>query len=228
MQRHITDNVDLSKFGVPSWRIEQRYSPGVLIGNWSEERLKFPGNKYQHNTTNRIDFRGYKNAHPDVCVRRKAKLNSEGIPADMLFRHHGHTYDNMLITLYDENYNGRWRENKLPPLRHWDSQTLGWLPEKTDYPLRGGPTNWGLKEEKEEETLRRQQQLYIPNFESTYQGSFKDTPVEALRFARHATPKAMSTSLLPTNKLNNNLHLRGSQRLRMPEIMPEELSQVSV
>ena len=38
MQRHITDNVDFSKFGVPSWRIEQRYNNGVLIGNWSEER----------------------------------------------------------------------------------------------------------------------------------------------------------------------------------------------
>ena len=23
----------------PGWRIEQKYSPGVLIGNWSEDRL---------------------------------------------------------------------------------------------------------------------------------------------------------------------------------------------
>ena len=38
MQRHITDRVDFSKFGVPSWRIEQRFNTGVLIGNWSEER----------------------------------------------------------------------------------------------------------------------------------------------------------------------------------------------
>ena len=99
--------------------------------------MQFPDNKYKHNSTNRIDFRGYGQIHPDVNVRRKAKLGGEGIPADMLFRHHGHCYDNMLITLYDENYNGRWRENKLPPLRQWDSQTLGWLPEKTDHPLRG-------------------------------------------------------------------------------------------
>lgn len=40
MQKHLSDRVDFSKFGVPSWRIEQKYSPGVLIGNWSEERLQ--------------------------------------------------------------------------------------------------------------------------------------------------------------------------------------------
>ncbi|GFO02185.1 hypothetical protein PoB_002869000 [Plakobranchus ocellatus] len=228
MQRHITDHVDFSKFGVPSWRIEQRYSPGVLIGNWSEERLKFPGNKYKHNSTNRIDFKGYGQIHPDVNIRRKAKLGGEGIPADMLFRHHGRCYDNMLITLYDENYNGRWRENKLPPLRKWDSQSLGWLPEKTDHPLRGEPTNWGLKEAVEEETLQRQKDAYNEDFESTYMGSFRDKPLESMRFARHATPKCMSTTLFPVNKVNNDLHLRGTQRLRMPEIMPDELSKVSV
>lgn len=27
------------KWEQPGWRIEQRYSQGVLIGNWSEERL---------------------------------------------------------------------------------------------------------------------------------------------------------------------------------------------
>ena len=29
-----------SKWHQPGWRIEQRYSPGVLIGNWSEDRYK--------------------------------------------------------------------------------------------------------------------------------------------------------------------------------------------
>ncbi|RUS77330.1 hypothetical protein EGW08_014906 [Elysia chlorotica] len=228
MQRHITDHVDFSKFGVPSWRIEQRYAPGVLIGNWSEERMKFPDGKYKHNSTNRIDFKAYGDIHPDVNVRRKAKLGSEGIPADMLFRHHGRCYDDMLITLYDENYNGRWRENKLPPLRNWDSQTLGWLPEKTDHPLRGAPTNWGLKELKQQQEQERQRRNFIPDFQSTYSSAYKDTPPESLRFARHALPKHNSTTLLHVNKLNNNLHLRGSQHLRMPEVVPAELSRGSV
>ena len=29
---------DPGKWHLPGWRIEQRYSPGVLIGNWGEER----------------------------------------------------------------------------------------------------------------------------------------------------------------------------------------------
>lgn len=228
MQRHITDRVDLSKFGNPSWRIEQKYAPGVLIGNWSEERLKFPDAKYKHNTTHRIDFKSYGEFHPDVTVRRKAILNNEGLPGDLFFRHHGKAYDDMLITMYDEHYNGRWRENCLPALRKWDSQTLSWLPERSDYPLRGPPTNFGLKQEKEAKALAKQKELEHPDFESTYMGSFRDKPVDAMRFTRFATPKHLSTSLLPSNKVNNNLHFRGKPILRMPEVMPQELTQISV
>jgi len=28
------------KWQMPGWRIEQKYSPGVLIGNWDEDRYK--------------------------------------------------------------------------------------------------------------------------------------------------------------------------------------------
>ena len=30
--------MEAPKISLPGWRIEQRFSPGVLIGNWSEER----------------------------------------------------------------------------------------------------------------------------------------------------------------------------------------------
>lgn len=29
---------DQLKWNLPGWRIEQRYAPRVLIGNWAEER----------------------------------------------------------------------------------------------------------------------------------------------------------------------------------------------
>jgi len=29
---------DPRKWHMPGWRIEQRFAPGVLIGNWDEER----------------------------------------------------------------------------------------------------------------------------------------------------------------------------------------------
>ena len=32
-------NLGNPKWQMPGWRIEQRYSTGVLIGNWSEDRL---------------------------------------------------------------------------------------------------------------------------------------------------------------------------------------------
>lgn len=228
MQGHITDRVDFSKFGVPGWRIEQRYNTNVLIGNWSEERLAFPTDKFFHNSTNRIDYKNFGKCEPDVLVRRKAKLGSEGIPAQRLFNHHGDAYDNMMITLYDENFNGRWKEKGIPPLRRWDSQTLGWLPERTDHPLKGDPTNFGLKEAVAARQAARQKEMNAPTFESTYAGSYTAKPVDALRFARYANPKHLSTTLLPTNKTNNDLHLRGQQTLRMPELLPQELTQVSI
>lgn len=229
MQRHITDRVDFSKFGVPSWRIEQRYNTGVLIGNWSEERQGFPVSKLKHNSTHRIDFKNFGTVVPDVNLRRNNMLCGEGIPSDMLFRHHGDAYDKMKITLYDENFNGRWKEKNLPPLRNWDSQTLGWLPEKSDKPLIGAPTNFGLKEKMEAKAEARLKDLHNQNFETTYGHYYeKAPPAESLRFHRYATQKPLSTTLLPSNKLNNDLHLRGKQTLRLPEIMPQELTNVSV
>lgn len=228
MQKHITDRVDFSKFGVPSWRIEQRFDTGVLIGNWSEERQAFPKDKYKHNSTNRVDYKNFGKVEPDVILRRKAKLGSEGIPADQLFSHHGRAYDNMLITLYDENYNGRWKEKSIAPLREWDSQKLGWLPEKTDHPLKGEPTNFGLKQQVETKRLAMQKEMFSPDFESTYSGSYRDQPLNSMRFARYANPRHLSTTLLPVNKANNDLHLRGQQTLRLPEIMPQELTNVSI
>ncbi|BFZ23010.1 hypothetical protein BsWGS_26049 [Bradybaena similaris] len=228
MNKNIADQVDFSKFGVPSWRIEQKFSPGVLIGNWAEDRYKFPDVKLNHNSTYQIDFQNFGNTHPDVTLRRQSKMVEEGIPADMLFRHHGKAYDNMLISLYDENYNGRWREKNLPPLRKWDHQTMKWLPERIDHPLVGYPTNWGLKERKEAMAKRRQKELNAPEFESTYMGSYQDKPAEALRFPRSGIPRPFSTTLLPSNNINCNLYLRGKPNLRMPEVMPEEMTRVSV
>ena len=57
----------------------------------------------------------------------------------MIFGHHGQAYANNMITWYDEHYNQRKREpyDQLPKLRQWDSNKLGWLPERSDHPMRG-------------------------------------------------------------------------------------------
>uniref|UniRef100_A0A0B7BTB7 Uncharacterized protein n=1 Tax=Arion vulgaris TaxID=1028688 RepID=A0A0B7BTB7_9EUPU len=228
MKKSFTTSANCTNFRIPGWRIEQKYSPGVLIGNWSEDMNKFSDSKYKHNSTYRLDFQNTGGIHPDVMIRRKTKLGDEGKHADMLLRHHGDAYDNMLISLYDESYNGRWRENCLPPLRKFDNQTLKWLPERSDYPLKGDATNWGLKEQRQAKLLKRQQEMYFPEFESTYMGSYQDKPINVRQFPRFATSRHLSTTLLPSNNINSNLHLRGKPNLRMPEVLPEELRQVSL
>ena len=54
-----------------------------------------------------------------------------------MFKQHDTLYDHNQITMYDENYNQRWQEKKLPLMRHWNFAHLAWLPEKTDHPLFG-------------------------------------------------------------------------------------------
>ena len=43
------------KWQLPGWRIEQKYSTGVLIGNWAEDRL---GKVGYRSVTNRILAKG--------------------------------------------------------------------------------------------------------------------------------------------------------------------------
>ena len=101
--------------------------------------FQFQKGKLKHNSTYRYDFKDVGSSKPDVIQRRKAQIRSEGLGKELLFYHHGNRYSNNMISWYDEHYNKRERDenNKLPELRHWDSQRLSWVPEKTDYPIQG-------------------------------------------------------------------------------------------
>ena len=72
-------------------------------------------------------------------MRRKHWLRGDGIGSRFILRHHGHVYDDNLITSYDQEYNKRERRgrNVLPPLRKWDSTNISWIPEKSDFPIYG-------------------------------------------------------------------------------------------
>ena len=99
--------------------------------------FQFTRSKTDHNSTHRVDFRNYGSHRPDVIVRRKALLRNDGLGQENLFYHHGNKYTNNMLSWYDEHYNGRWKENVLPPSRQWNSHNLAWGPEKSDYPLQG-------------------------------------------------------------------------------------------
>ncbi|XP_006812009.1 cilia- and flagella-associated protein 107-like isoform X2 [Saccoglossus kowalevskii] len=206
------------KWYMPGWRIEQRYKQGVLIGNWSEERYSFLKSDHRNSSTHREDFKKYENFKPDVMVRRAAMMKNEGMGKDHIFSHHGNRYSNNMISWYDEHYNKRERDenNKLPALRHWDGNQLAWVPEKTDYPIQGAPTNFGLHARKSSKW--QQQDGAVQSSEGEGDGDMYNTtygscytPHKGGSYVQkhYAAPRTISASLHPLNKINKDLHLRG-------------------
>ncbi|XP_053530039.1 cilia- and flagella-associated protein 107 isoform X4 [Ictalurus punctatus] len=118
------------------WRIEQKYSDKVLVGNWAEERLQFSQECKTVNSSYRLDFRPQTDHRPDVIVRQTALRRSEGLPTRLLFSHHNTPASHYLVTLYDESY-GPCSSSGLPKLRTWHTDKMGWVPEKSDHPLHG-------------------------------------------------------------------------------------------
>lgn len=168
-----------------------------------------------------MDFRNFGNHRPDVLIRRNALLRNDGLGAENLFYHHGQRYTNNMLSWYDEHYNGRWKENTLPPSRQWKSHQLAWAPEKSDYPLQGAPTNFGLLQSLQKKWADQIADETKGDFCSTYQSSFADFDSNAMTKVRYAVPRAQSTSLHPINKVNKDLHFRGVSALKSPEKLPE-------
>ncbi|KAK3512642.1 hypothetical protein QTP70_018767 [Hemibagrus guttatus] len=135
-ERCIMQEKDMAydKWKQPGWRIEQKYSSKVLVGNWAEERLQFSREGKTANSSNRLDFRPHPDHRPDVIIRRTALRRSEGLPTRLLFSHHNTPTSHYLVTLYDESY-GRRSSSGLPKLRTWHTDKMGWVPEKSDHPL---------------------------------------------------------------------------------------------
>ena len=98
---------------------------------------QFRKDNYKHNSTHRTDFRNFGTAAPDTILRRKGELRNHGLPPELVFHHHSNKYANNMVSWYDEDYNGRWREKVLPKTRSWNSHLLAWVPEKNDNPIQG-------------------------------------------------------------------------------------------
>ncbi|XP_050412082.1 cilia- and flagella-associated protein 107 [Patella vulgata] len=218
---------DPKKWSMPGWRIEQRFSPGVLIGNWSEERNIFQRGNNLHNSTHRTDFRNWGGHRPDVVIRRNAMMRSDGLGPETLFHHHGKKYSNNMVSWYDEQYNGRWHENCLPELRNWNGHCLAWVPEKSDHPLQGQSTNYGLLPKLQREWKQQICDETKGDYLSTYQNSFISPPKSALVTLRNAVPKPSSTSVHSITKINKNLDFRNDPTAKGPELSGRELTTIS-
>uniref|UniRef100_A0A8C4S649 Cilia and flagella associated protein 107 n=1 Tax=Erpetoichthys calabaricus TaxID=27687 RepID=A0A8C4S649_ERPCA len=115
---------DPMKWSLPGWKIEQKYSNKVLIGNWEEERKQVKETNEVNSRTGRSKFR-----HPDGTVIRR-----EGLPKEVLFGHHMTPASWYLVSTYDEFFNRRGNP-LLPARRYWDGNRLAWLPERSDHPI---------------------------------------------------------------------------------------------
>ncbi|XP_072522367.1 cilia- and flagella-associated protein 107 [Salminus brasiliensis] len=190
-------DVGYNKWTQPGWRIEPRYSNKVLIGNWAEEKLQFTRECKTANSTNRLDFRPQLGHRPDVIVRRHALRRAEGLPLRQLLFHHDTPTSHFLVSLYDESYS-RQCTSDLPTLRTWHSDKMGWIPERSDHPIQGPPTNYGLLESFQ---ARVQQQQGVLPMLSVYKAAYPLHPTSAFCQPRHAR----APRLISGNKKNLEL-----------------------
>ncbi|KAI5623011.1 hypothetical protein C0J50_17518, partial [Silurus asotus] len=175
-------DVTYDKWKQPGWRIEQQYSNKVLVGNWAEERLQFSRERKTANSSNRLDFRPQTDHRPDVIVRRMALRRSEGLPSRRLFSHHNTPPSHYLVTLYDESY-GQRSSSGLPKLQPWNTDEKAWVPEKSDHPLHGPPTNYGLTKLWRAQLEKQQARSHML---STYRAAYPVHPIDAFCQPRHA------------------------------------------
>ncbi|XP_065061350.1 cilia- and flagella-associated protein 107-like [Rhopilema esculentum] len=216
--------MEISKWHLPGWRIEQRYNNRVLIGNWNEERREFRRGNWKSNSTHRTDFTNYRHFVPDNKNRQYAILKNEGLDKKLLFSHSGayKNYSSNMISWYDQQFNGReQRESSLPMLRAWDGRTLAWAPERSDHPLQGTPTNFGLLAKKQARLVENSNS--VPEYQTTYEGSYKSLPGDSFVKHHFSTPRHLSSHFSPHIKINKDLHLRSATICTAQEHPPNTL-----
>ncbi|XP_044139142.1 uncharacterized protein C1orf158 homolog [Bufo gargarizans] len=202
------------KWSLPGWRIEQRYSNKVLIGNWVEERKKFrrsslPTSKSCYEK----DFVQFSDSKPDRIQRRGFLKRMEGLPGHHLLSHHGQLSSRHLVSQYDDDYI-RSGNSTLPPLRSWDGNSLTWVPEKSDFPSTAPPTNFGLLQGKQK--LWRDQ--VSEELRSIYSASYRQPPPSAFMTSRFGVaPRVLSSTMHQPNNANKALDFKSQAYLQVPD-----------
>jgi len=214
---------DPMKWKMPGWRIEQRYSNKTLIGNWCEEVKLFQRGTHSNSSTHRTDFKLYPEHQPDTLIRRSALMRNDGLKKQNLFDHHGNKYSNNMISWYDEQFNKRDREasDKLPDLRKWDGHKLAWAPEKSDYPMQGKPTRYGLNENLKSRWVNELKAERQGHYNTDYRNSFVRHPSSAHPKRHASAPKYLSSHFNPITNVNKNLWLRRTPFNMAPEYPPQ-------
>ncbi|PAA67768.1 hypothetical protein BOX15_Mlig028821g1 [Macrostomum lignano] len=198
-----------------NWDVSKRYKTDVLIGNWFEERLVYDRKNHTHPSSYSIDFqqRGYQ--QPDVVLRRNGWIRSNGVGKEILLAHHGDAYKKNWITWYDEDFNGRGLPRN-PPQRDWHSGNMAWSPERSDFPVQGSPTNWGLKERLDKRwntSLQERSTTSKNDFSTTYNASYLKPRTEDLLAARQPSFLPPISGRMPANTGSQDKFEEPAQKL---------------
>uniref|UniRef100_A0A8C4S5S9 Cilia and flagella associated protein 107 n=1 Tax=Erpetoichthys calabaricus TaxID=27687 RepID=A0A8C4S5S9_ERPCA len=188
------------KWSLPGWKIEQKYSNKVLIGNWEEERKQVLLDRYIYSNF--------------ICPQGELWVFTEGLPKEVLFGHHMTPASWYLVSTYDEFFNRRGNP-LLPARRYWDGNRLAWLPERSDHPIPTPPTNFGLLQSK---VSRWRNDVAPAELRSMYKSAFQQFPSSALYFPRYVrAPRWLCSKMHKPNSLNKDLHFRDKPILQVPE-----------
>ncbi|KAK0135312.1 hypothetical protein N1851_028847 [Merluccius polli] len=205
------------KWSQPGWRIEQKYTNKVLIGNWVEERLKFHREVQTASSTYCLDYQPQWESRPDGSVRRACQQRAEGLPSTQFFSHHATPASHYLVTLYDESY-GR-RDSAPPGRRTWHHDSLTWRPERSDHPVAAPPTNFGLLASRKPSGVdgpTPPPPAWLPSL-SESRSTYQNCPPSALSQGRRArAPRLLSGRLHAPNGADNDLRL--GQPLPLPAV----------
>ncbi|XP_043108623.1 uncharacterized protein C1orf158 homolog isoform X1 [Puntigrus tetrazona] len=181
-----------------------KYSNKVLIDNWAEERLHFSRDSETVNSSYRMDYTPHTSHRPDAVMCQRAFHRSEGLPLRQLFSHHDVPSSHCLVSQYDESY-GR-QASSLPTLHSWSSFKLARVPERSDHPIQGPPTNFGLAASWRARVEQRR--AVVPTL-SEYRASYPLHPISAFCYSHHVSmPKRFSSSQHPANLSNEDLALK--------------------
>ncbi|XP_053311321.1 cilia- and flagella-associated protein 107-like [Spea bombifrons] len=202
------------KWSLPGWKIEQKYSNKVLVGNWLEERKEFKRGSYStKGSCYRIDYASFPVDNSSVMLRRSITKRMQGLPKQHLITHHGEPNSKYLVSLYDDHYLRRGNLS-LPPTRTFNGHQLAWVPECSDYPTIEPPTNYGLKKEKE----MQWKESSSKETRSVYSASYKNPPLSAFTINHcGVAPRILSSKLHHHNNINKSLQFRNQKHLQVPD-----------
>ncbi|XP_056324489.1 cilia- and flagella-associated protein 107 isoform X2 [Danio aesculapii] len=140
-----------------------------------------------------------------VLIGNWVEEKLQGVPSRQLLSHHDVPSSHYLVSLYDESY-GRQTSSSLPTLRSWHPDKLAWVPERSDHPVQGPPTKFGLAECWR--TRVEQQRAVVPAL-SLYKASYPLHPISSFCHSRHVSmPKRFSSSQHPANHSKPELALK--------------------